>query len=509
MPTNPVTYLGSCTDPQGKVGKEMISMPTVNSIHQLKREGASVSEISKKLGISRNTVYAYLRKTDFSPELPVKRRKPSKLDPYKPVIDSWLEDDRRNWRKQRHSATRIWRRLVDELGADVGQSTVRNYGSKKRAASRPEAGYLDLTWAPGECQADFGEADFYVDGVRQRLSFFVMTFPFSNVGLAQVFPGENSECVCQALKNIFEYVGGVPSRIVFDNATGVGRRTCDAVRTASLFRSFAAHYGFGFSFCNPNSGNEKGNVENKVGFIRRNLMVPVPQISSAKVFNRNLLDRCMQLSDKAHWIKGEPESQLFVEDRVALSGLPRKPFEVVRYAKVKTDKKGKARVDGNHFYSTSPEHAQAELTAALGATTVEFYDADGVFVCRHRRAYGKAVTDTSSPASQLALLCLKPGGWRNSRVRSALSDDLRAYMDSLGKDELKRDLRLMRNESSRSGWEAMVEALESSFSATGRIDEAAVCVGAMRAASGVEKIAYDEPVDLSVYDGIANAKAVV
>ncbi len=445
----------------------MISMPTVNSIHQLKREGAGVSEISKKLGVSRNTVYAYLRKSDFSPKPPTRRAKPSKLDPYKPIIDSWLEEDRRNWRKQRHSATRIWRRLVDELGADVGRSTVRSYVSRKRAELRPEAGYLDLAWAPGECQADFGEADFYVGGVRTRLSFFVMTFPFSNVGLAQVFPGENSECVCQALKNIFEYVGGVPRRIVFDNATGIGRRTCDAVRTASLFRSFAAHYGFGFSFCNPNSGNEKGNVENKVGFIRRNLMVPIPQITNAEVFNRNLLGRCMGLSDKDHWIKGEPESQLFVEDRVALFGLPRKPFDVVRYAKVKADKKGKAKVDGNHFYSTSPELARAELTAALRATSVEFYDADGVFVCRHGRAYGKAPTDTSSPASQLALLCAKPGGWPNSRVRAALSDGLRAHMDSLGRDELKRDLRLMRNESSRSGWEAMLEALESSFTATG------------------------------------------
>ena len=111
-------------------------MPTVNSIHQLKREGASVSEISKKLGISRNTVYAYLRKTDFSPELPVKRRKPSKLDPYKPVIDSWLEDDRRNWRKQRHSATRIWRRLVDELGrAEFPRLSRRK--SQRRASSWP------------------------------------------------------------------------------------------------------------------------------------------------------------------------------------------------------------------------------------------------------------------------------------------------------------------------------------------------------------------------------------
>lgn len=484
-------------------------MPAVNPIHRLKREGASVSEISKKLGVSRSTVYAHLRKTDFSPELPVKRRKPPKPDPYKPVIDSWLEDDRRNRRKQRRSAARIWRRLVGECGADVGQSAARNYVSEKRAASRPEAGYLDPAWAPGERQADFGEADLCVDGVGQRLSFFAMTLPFSNVGLARVFPGENPECACQALKDIFECVGGAPGRIVFDNATGIGRRTRDVVRTATLLRPFAAHYGFGFSFCSPSSGNEKGSVENKAGFMRRSLMVPVPQISSAKVLNGNLLDRCMGLSEKARWIKGEPESRLFVEDRVAPSGLPRKPFEVVRYVKAKTDKKGEARVDGNRFYPTSPEHARAELTAALGAASVELCDADGVFVCRHRRAYGKAATDTGGPASQLALLRLKPGGWGDSRVRASLSDDLRACMDSLGKDEPKRDLRLMRNESAGSGWEAMTEAPGPSFSATGGIGEAAVCVGAMRAASGVEKVTYDEPVGLSVHDGTANAKAAV
>ena len=398
---------------------------------------------------------------------------------------------------------------MEEHGADVGESTVRTYVSKRRALERSARDeYLDLVWAPGECQADFGEADFYVDGLKRRLSFFVLTFPFSNVGLAQVFPGENAECVCQALKNIFEYVGGVPSRIVFDNATGVGRRTCDTVRTTGLFRSFAAHYGFDFSFCNPDSGNEKGNVENKVGFIRRNLMVPVPQVSNAEVFNRNLLDRCMALSEKLHWIKGEPEAQLFVEDRFALSGLPGNPFNVVRYERVRTDKKGKARVDGNHFYSTSPAHARSELTVGLSATAVEFYDADGAFVCRHRRAYGRAVTDSSDPASQLPLLCSKPGGWRNSRVRAALSEDLRGHMDSLCREDLKRELRLMRNESARSGWPAMLAAMETSYSATGRVDEASVRVAAMRAASGLEKIAYDEPVDLSVYDAAVGGRAV-
>lgn len=72
-----------------------------------------------------------------------------------------------------------------------------------------------MDWAPGEAQADFGEADFYVRGMRTTLSYFVLTLPHSNVGFTQLFPGENAECVCQALRNIFEYVGGVPVKIVF------------------------------------------------------------------------------------------------------------------------------------------------------------------------------------------------------------------------------------------------------------------------------------------------------
>ena len=72
-------------------------------------------------------------------------------------------------------------RLRDEAGADVGESTVRNYVRRlklERGTQREQ--YLDLDWAPGDAQADFGEADFYVCGVRRRMSFFVMTFPFTS-----------------------------------------------------------------------------------------------------------------------------------------------------------------------------------------------------------------------------------------------------------------------------------------------------------------------------------------
>lgn len=246
----------------------MISMSQTYSIRQMRKNGESISEIARKTGVSRNTVYAKLAISDLSPRMPVKRDKAKTPDRYRGVIGPWLDEDAANWRKQRHTARRIWQRLRDEHGVECRESTVRHYVRDLKALGKAVSeSYLDLVWRPGEAQADFGEADLCVMGKRQQLSFFVLSFPYSNVGFAQVFPSENSECVCQALKQVFEHIGGVPSRIVSDNAIGVGRKVCVGVGTAE---TFAAHYGFEFGFCNPNSGHEKGNVERKVYFIRQN-----------------------------------------------------------------------------------------------------------------------------------------------------------------------------------------------------------------------------------------------
>ena len=479
----------------------MISMSDVNSIRQMRRDGESVSSIARATGVSRDTVYKYLRKDDFSPEpLVAAATRPSKLDPYKPLVDLWIEEDTTNWRKQRHTARRIWQRLRDEEGADVSEATVCRYVRSARESRRKSRNaFLDLVWAPGEAQADFGEADFYVRGTRTRLSYFVLSFPYSNVGLAQVFPGENAECVCEGLRRAFEFVGGVPSRIVFDNAAGVGRRVGERVRTTELFGACAAHYGFAYSFCNPHSGNEKGNVENKVGAIRRALFVPVPQTWDMAAYNERLLGRCMALSEgKPHWSRGEAESQLFFEDRFAMSGLPARPFSCVRYAKAKADGKGKVRVDGPHSYSTLPELAGQELTIGLSATGMAVYDRAGTLVCEHVRSYGTAPTDDSDPSSQLGLLGARPGAWSNSQVRAAVSDGLREHMDSLDRTGLRAELRAMRDECARSGWAATLQAAELAFASTGRLDEASVAVASAGLAS--DPVEYDEETDLSAYD---------
>ncbi|EIJ24616.1 integrase core domain protein [Bifidobacterium longum subsp. longum 2-2B] len=140
--------------------------------------------------------------------------------------------------------------------------------------------------------------------------------------------------------NLFEWLGGVPRRIVYDNAAGVGRRRFDEIRLTRLFQAFQAHYGFECSFCNPYSGHEKGAVEARVGAVRRRLFVPVPSVWSLDNFNLRLPDRCLELGDKDHYRKGESQAGLFEDDRKALLPLPAKPFDVVTWTRMKADKYG-------------------------------------------------------------------------------------------------------------------------------------------------------------------------
>ena len=476
-------------------------MPKVQDIRKMARAGCSVAEISRETGVSEPTVRKYIRKADFSPAVPAKKKAPSMLDEHKPVVDMWIEEDRRNWHKQRHTATRIHERLVAEHGFEGSYSTVQRYVKEYKAAHKDQRDeYLELEWRPGEMQVDFGQADFRVVGVRKRLHDLVCDFPFSNVGLAQVFPGETAECVCEGLMAVFRYIGGVPTRIVFDNATGVGRRICGEIRTSSLSAAFAEHFGFDYSFCNPRSGWEKGGVENKVGALRRSLFVPVPSFDRIELYNKRLLDECMRHSDKEHYRKGEGQLALFEEDCFALRPLPEAPFSAVSYSTHKADKHGNVTLGGCHRYSTDPAYGRCELIVGEGAFEVAVYDMDGTLVATHPRAYGKKPTESVDPVSQLALLCRKPGGWADSRVRTALPDDLREWMDSQEAPERAKTLRLLRDVCEESGWSPAVEAMARAVEAGGSMDRATVGILAGGIANGRGVVEYDEAVDMSDYD---------
>lgn len=252
-------YLGSASlsIEEGRKGNDQ---HVQNQFYPSSAQGGRVHRfIARAEGVSEPTVRKYLKVDDLSARPPVRKGRASMLDEWTPVIEQWLAEDRVTWRKQRHTATRVWERLRDEHGVKVSLSTVtRKVAQLKREfAFERESGFLDLVWHPGECQADFGEVDVRYRGSVTRMRHFVLDFPYSNIGLSQLMPAENAECTCQALSDIFEWLGGVPVRIVYDNAAGVGRKRFDGIRLTRLFQAFQTHYGFEYSFCNPYSGHEK------------------------------------------------------------------------------------------------------------------------------------------------------------------------------------------------------------------------------------------------------------
>ena len=450
-------------------------MDKIEDIRKRARGGEPIASIARAVGASEPTVRKYARMKGLSPEPPRRRGPESEvLAPYEETAGSWLDDDCGNRRKQRHTATRAYVRLRDEEGHAGSCSTARRHARRRREEMarerdrRDAEGFLMPRWLPGEVQVDFGEADFRVRGVVTRGKYLTVTFPHSNVGLTQVFWGETAECVCQGLRNVLGFVGGVPGRAVFDNAAEVGGRVGGEVRTSGLFRRFAAHYGLDHAFTNPCSGNEKGNVENKVGCRRRNLFVPVPSFHDARAFNRRLLEDRLDLSEgKRRYRLGTPGPGLFGEDREALSPLPPAAFSCARWETRRCNKQGTITVGGPHRYSAGPAYARREVAVALGAFDVAVCDCEtGEVVAAYERECGEAPTDSSDPTPRLRLLCMRPAGWRDSSVRASLPAEPAAFLDSEAPADLAADLRVLRDESAERGWGAAVEGMSRSLAAT-------------------------------------------
>ena len=188
-----------------------VPTPIQQRIRILDARGVSWRRIAREVGVSRQTVRKYAQLEDCSPKPPVRAESRSKLDPYKPLIDKWLEADRFMPRKQRHTARRVYDRLVAEQGFDGSYPIVQRYVKRWRQEHRvPGDGYLELEWSPGVMQVDFGLAQAAVAGNRTDAHCLVVSFPHSNMRYAVALPGENAECVCEGLRVVFEHIGVAP-----------------------------------------------------------------------------------------------------------------------------------------------------------------------------------------------------------------------------------------------------------------------------------------------------------
>jgi len=214
------------------------------------------------------------------------------------------------------------------------------------------------------------------------------------------------------------------------------------------------------SFCNPDAGHEKGHVENKVGYVRRNFFVPIPEVSNLERWNQGLLLRMEEDFGRPHYKKGLTIGELWAEDRRHLSPLPDKPFLVERLERARTNGYGKFCLDGRHWYSSAPEYADRLVTAGIRAHNVVVYREDGRPLSVHPRSYGETRTDTSDYATSLETLLRRPGAWANSPFRAGLNDSLRDHLDALEKADRRRVLAAFSESATAFGFEVALESLQ-------------------------------------------------
>lgn len=450
-------------------------MTTMDQIHRIRElyyeQDKNLKEIAIIMNCDWRTVRKYVDMEDFntpSPTLASEEEHESKLDPFKPLIDEWLEADKLAPRKQRHTGKRIYRRLRDEAeGFNCSYRLVALYVAEKKEELRLKKteGYIPLVHHPGEAQADFGFADFYENGkLHHEAKYLVLSFPFSNGGFLQLNYGENMECLLEGLVAMFEHIGGVPTEIWFDNTRTIVTKVIKGGgrNVTERFQRFCEHYRIKAVFMNPESGWEKGNVENKVGYLRRNELVPVPRFDSLADENKYLLNRCELDMQREHYDDDSNRfiSELFQEDKARLLPLPSVPFDTALYTTATTDKYGKFTLDaGKHRYSVSPAFCESCVNLKITSSNVIVMDKDMHEVVRHKRLYGED-HERMDWLPYLTYIARKPRSLRNSGIYDMMPQTMQIYMDNCESKERGQVLKVLAELTERTGFTSAVNTVD-------------------------------------------------
>jgi transposase len=381
------------------------------------RDGLSIRALAEKHGVHRRTVRQALE----SAVPPVKRRPQSrpapKLGEFRGLIDEWLIADQLEPRKQRHTAKRIWQRLLDEHGVEVGETTVRDHVRKRRRELGLTVGqvFIPQVHAPARTvEVDWGEAEVELGGARTKVHLFHMRSCFSGAAFTMASPVETQQAFLEGHALAFDWFGGVFAEVRYDNLGSAVKKVLRGRKRVETDRFIAmrSHYLFDSIFTTPGieGAHEKGGVEGEVGRFRRNHLVPVPAVGSISQLNLLLADACER--DLGRQILGRPVTvaEQLAAERPLLRALPA-AFDATETSTVRVDAKALVTVRQNK-YSVPVALAGLRVTAAIGATEIRVLHRDHE-VARHERLHGKygtrAVLD-----HYLELLARKPGGLARS-----------------------------------------------------------------------------------------------
>ena len=376
-------------------------------------EESSIRELAGRHHVHRRTVRQALASAVPPPRKAYRRRPRPAVDPYAAVIDEWLQADLEVPRKQRHTARRIWQRLVAEHGATLSEVTVSRYVARRRAELGLDRVEVAVPQAHGpgeEAEVDFAEFHAAIAGVLVKLWMFVMRLSHSGRAFHIAFATQAQEAFLEGHVLAFEHFGAAPGRVRYDNLKPAVTRVLKGRDRdeAERFIALRSHYGFDSFFCIPGKqgAHEKGGVEGEVGRFRRRHLVPVPDVPSLAALNQ--LIAAADIIDDGRVITGRPVTvaAAFAAEQHAMLPLPAEPFDPARLLQARVDHRARVCVRQN-YYSVPARYAGRRLPVRLSATTVEVLDGPRM-VARHERAAGR-YAEILTLDHYLEVLQYKPG----------------------------------------------------------------------------------------------------
>lgn len=336
----------------------MLTMPEINSIKYLRNDKSlSINTIANIHDINWRTAKKYAD-CDQKPVEKIRKKKGMMYEEeWGEIVSDWLIEDLKLKKKSRRTNKQLFASLQKREFPGSYRTLcnfIREWREGRNASEEDyDKNYERLTHPPAEAQLDFGLMEAVKDGKYIDVHCLVMTLPFSNDAYAIPLPGENQECLFYGMKKIFDQLGGVPKKMRIDNmktAVVKPRKRNDETVFTDEFLRFANFYGFEPQACNAYSGHEKGNVENKVGYIRYNFINPAPAIHDLAHLTRLLEKQLAEDRDRIHYEKKRSIHELLEEEHQFLWALPEEDYPVFKEEKMKSNKYGEVIIDKMKVY---------------------------------------------------------------------------------------------------------------------------------------------------------------
>jgi transposase len=415
----------------------MLTVDHFAEIRRAHRDGLGIREIARRLGHATKTVRKALRDPEPKPYTLAQPRPAPVFGRFREVVDAILAADETAPKKQRHTASQVYRRLVAEYGYAGSYDPIRRHLKARRLDRR--ATFIPLDHRPGRrAEADFGHIHVDFPDGRRQVPVLLVTWSHSNAPFAIALPTERTEAVLHGLAEAFAFFGCVPAELWWDNPKTVavhlfrGRDRQLHPRYAAL----ASHYTFAPKFCLPATATEKPRVENRVYDLQRQWATPVPRVADLAELNAHLRRCSLAARDRTCGDQAEPVGARFEHDRAAALPVPVHGFDACVFQAAQVDKYQTVRFDRN-AYSVPRRWAFRAVTVKGYVDRVEVV-ADGQVVARHVRSYGRH-EKVLDPLHFLVVLDHKPAAldhapvYRDWQLPAAFPDLRRSLEQRLGR----------------------------------------------------------------------------